>query len=169
MLNATAVDSLHNLLTLVEYVSSEKNRVKELKELRDAHKAVVDERKTVEKAHGGARSLKEADRVLTEAQTTASDTLSRAEVTANQLITDANAKVGDLTRLRETLDAEAKKLSSAVTAFSKTSEATVVELERRERRTSKKENDNSRARTELVKDRLVLKDQTERVMNAWKG
>ncbi len=166
MLNAPGGGNLDGLLALVEYVKDAKNRVKELKELRDARDDAIKERKAVEKAHHGVKVLAEAEKILTKAQGTISNDLAKAKATADQLVADANGKVGDLTGMRKSLDTLGEKLNKDRISFDKTSAEIIKELERREHRATKKENDNARNREELAQERLKIQDKSQRVINA---
>ncbi len=166
MLNAPGSSNLDGLITLMEYMSVAKNRVKELKELRGARDAAIDERKAVEKAHGGARALDEAENMLGKAQTKVSNVLAEAKTTANDLVAAANAEVGDLRASWTTLSAQREKLAGDVISFDKTSAETIKELVRREIRATKKETDNARNREELAQERSKMQEKSERVINA---
>ncbi len=166
MLNAPGSGSLDDLITFMEYMSVAKNRVKELRELRSARDAAIDERKAIEKAHGGARALAEAENTLAKARTTASEDLAKAETAANQLIVDANSKVGNLIGTRKGLDTLGEKLNKDRISFDETSAETIKELVRREERATKKENDNARNREELAQERSKMQEKSQRVITA---
>ncbi len=166
MLNAPGSGSLDDLITFMEYMSVAKNRVKELKELRSARDAAIDERKAIEKAHGGVRALAEAENMLGKAQTKANNVLTEAKTTAIQLVEAASAKAGDLVGTRKELDALSEKVNKDRRSFDKTSAETIKELVRREARATKKETDNARNREELTQERSKIREKSERVVNA---
>ncbi len=168
MLTAAGSSSLDGLLELVEYVKDAKNRIKELKELRDARDIAIKEREAVEKAHHGAEMLAEAEKMLAKAQGTVSTVLAKAKKDVDQLVADANGKVGNLIGMRKDLDTLSEKLNKDRTSFDKTSTETIKELERREHRARKKENDNNRNREELAQDRSRMQEKSRRVINAMK-
>ncbi len=169
MFTAAGSGSLDQLIQLIEYVKDPKKRSKELTALQYARDVSISERKAVEKAHGGAEALDEAQRTLSEAQTQASNTLSSAAAQAKTAHEAVVKKVGILEEERARFDAAQEDLRDKVASFTKTSEATVKDLERREERVTKRENDIARSRDEVTVSRRRLSEKAERVTAAMKG
>jgi len=169
MFTAASSGNLDGLLALVEYVRDPKKRAKELIELRDARDTLSTARKELERAADGAKKLSEAAKTLALAQTQASNDIANAKTTAEQIIADAEKKAGDLTGAREHVNATAEALKGERTSFDKTLAAATKELERRETRVTKRENDIGRMRDDLGKDKLAFRRKAENVEAAMKG
>lgn len=169
MFTASGSGQLGALLTLMEYMSDPKNRKKEIKELLEAAMNIEAARKALAKAHGGAKKLDEADRTLAEAQTKASVTLSNLEKKSAQMIVDAEKQVGDLLGEQKRLEVLRVKLKSDRASFEEAILGSKTELEHREQRVTKRENDIGRARDDLGKDQLALRSKVAGVAQAMKG
>lgn len=169
MFTAAGSNSLDQLIQLIEYVKDPKKRSKELTELQYARDVAISERRAVEKAHGGAKMLDEAEHTLSEARTQASNILSAADAQARATHVATVKKVGILEEERVHFNAASRALNNEVISFNKTSDATIKELERRENKVTKRENDIARSRAEVTTDRRHMQEKAERVTEAMKG
>ena len=169
MFTAAGSGQLGTLLTLMEYMGDPNNRRKEIKELIDATKSLEKERKSLAKAHGGAKKLDEAEKTLDLAQTEASNILSEANRKAVDLVANAKKKAGNLEHDRTVVDLALKTVAANRVTFDKTCAEIDKELVRREKRVTTSEKNVARSRDDVAQDKRMLHRRAENVAQAMKG
>ena len=160
------MDTLGQLIQLVEYVSDPKKRVVELRKLDEARKAAASAVTKLAKAHGGVKMLMDAERTLRSAETKASITLSQSKLNAEQTIADATRNVGDMKAERKALTTDAAKFRKLMADEEKALQAREAAVKTREDKTTKRENDIARSRADIVAAQSALQERTQRVEHA---
>ncbi len=163
------MDTLEQLIMLVDYVSDGKKRVSELKELDKARKEAGTAVAKLAKAHGGVKLLMDAERTLRKAETAASDILSKANVDGHTIVSDAMRNAGDMKAERKSLTEGTEALRKKVAAAASALEVREATVKTREDKVSKRENDIVRQRKDVQDDILALRDKAQRVEHAMRN
>lgn len=160
-----SIGQLEVLLSIVEYMKDPESRAKELKALIMAKENAEKAMKSLTRAHGGAKKIKEAGDALDAAEMRVSDIVRQAKDTAARILNEAEKKCGNLVAEHARLTQLANEITALRAKLVIDTEEALAAVKKRENTVARQEKSNAEAKAAVTNEQARL-SRVNKLVNA---